>query len=202
MRMTTASNDRATALAGIALAALAACSTAHAATSRNRSMLTAVGRGDCVQLPASAGQEVMRCPGIGGWRVVLEQSADRAFITLEPEHGRSGPPSSRHTLAPTNHVVAPDRPRATIEWRVSRPERAPVPYATIVRYITSRDGSRGEVLVVSKVGPGGACHVAYIDALANREAIVIAREIADRRARVHDCAKPPTVEGLSGRSPM
>jgi hypothetical protein len=44
--------------------------------------------------------------------------------------------------------------------------------------------------------------VAYIDALANADAISLARRIADGRARTFDCRREPRVEGDTGRSPM
>jgi hypothetical protein len=64
------------------------------------------------------------------------------------------------------------------------------------------NGRKGDVLVVSKVSDEETCHVAYIDALANRDAIALAREIADRQAKTFDCRSRPRVEGATGRSPM
>jgi hypothetical protein len=52
------------------------------------------------------------------------------------------------------------------------------------------------------VSDADTCHVAYIDALANKDAIALAREIADRHAKGFDCRREPRVEGQSGRSPM
>jgi len=56
--------------------------------------------------------------------------------------------------------------------------------------------------VVSKVSDTEACHVAYIDALANPDAIAMARQIADRQAKGFDCRQEPRTEGATGRSPM
>jgi hypothetical protein len=77
-----------------------------------------------------------------------------------------------------------------------------VPFAMIVRYFTQSDGRKGEVLVVSRITAKDACHIAHIDALANADAILIARKIADERARGADCSKDPTIEGATGTSPM
>ena len=77
-----------------------------------------------------------------------------------------------------------------------------LPYAIIVRFHTSRDGRNGDVLVVSKVSDTEACHVAYIDALANPDAIALARRIADRQAKGFDCRQDPQTEGATGKSPM
>ena len=58
------------------------------------------------------------------------------------------------------------------------------------------------VLVVSKVGPADTCHVAYIDALANSDAIALARHVADTQAKAFDCRGEPRAEGAGGKSPM
>ena len=76
------------------------------------------------------------------------------------------------------------------------------PYATIVRYTTARDTARGQVIIVSKVTPTETCQVALIDAVANADALAIARGIADSSAAKFDCTQPPTVQGLKGQSPL
>jgi hypothetical protein len=55
---------------------------------------------------------------------------------------------------------------------------------------------------VSKVSETETCHVAYIDALANPDAIALARQIADKQAKSFDCRQQPHTEGATGRSPM
>ena len=77
-----------------------------------------------------------------------------------------------------------------------------MPYATIVRYFTKNDQRRGEVLVVTRVTETEACHVAYVDAVANPNAIIIARRVADERARKFDCKTDPARIGATGKSPM
>jgi len=78
-----------------------------------------------------------------------------------------------------------------LEWRA--PQRAGAePFATIVRYTyqqMSDNGSfsNGQVLVVSRFRSGESCHVAYIDALANANANVMAREVADKYATGGSC---------------
>ncbi len=78
-----------------------------------------------------------------------------------------------------------------LEWRASQGASAK-PFATIVRYTYQRasdDGtySNGQVLVVSRFREGTSCHVAYIDALANANANVMAREVADKYATGGSC---------------
>ena len=92
--------------------------------------------------------------------------------------------------------------RATLEWRFDRRGERQIPYAVIVRFHTSRDGRKGDVLIVLKVAPSETCHVAYIDALANSSAITLARFIADKQAKAFDCQNEPRIEGAIGKSPM
>jgi hypothetical protein len=49
--------------------------------------------------------------------------------------------------------------------------------------------STGRVLVVTRLGPGGVCHVGYVDARANPDANALARKIADESARTFKCGK-------------
>ena len=69
-------------------------------------------------------------------------------------------------------------------------------------YFTKADNANGQVLVVSRVSEKDTCHVAYIDARANDDAIVMARRIADEYARGFDCSHSPSAEGETGKSPM
>ena len=82
----------------------------------------------------------------------------------------------------------------TIEWRL----RDGVPVAAILRWFIentddagSADPNRvGQVLVVSRVGQEAgrqACVVAYVDALANRNANQLARDLADSLAAEFTC---------------
>jgi hypothetical protein len=45
------------------------------------------------------------------------------------------------------------------------------------------------MLVVTRLPPGPVCHVAYVDAQANRDANALARKAADEFARDFQCAK-------------
>ena len=64
------------------------------------------------------------------------------------------------------------------------------PFATILRwYIDNGEvGGKQNWLVVTKIGEADACHVAYVDSQLP-EANLIARQRADERARIFDCAK-------------
>jgi hypothetical protein len=57
-------------------------------------------------------------------------------------------------------------------------------------------------VVVTRVTDTEACHVAYIDALANPDPIILARRIADEQARAFNCLSEPSRIGATGKSPM
>ncbi len=89
-----------------------------------------------------------------------------------------------------------------VEWRVVIRNGRNVPYAAIVRAFTSAKGERGQVLIVTRIAGGEACHAGYVDALANDQPIVLAHIYADEDARSFDCAAPARLLGETGVSPM
>lgn len=95
----------------------------------------------------------------------------------------------------------------TIEWRFPTAAAGARPMATIHRwFIDAQSGGRRQVLVVSRVWqPDGnpGCVVGYVDANANRNANVLAREIADRLAPGFKCGKDtPRYHGtVTSRTP-
>ncbi|WP_349368820.1 hypothetical protein [Salinarimonas sp.] len=82
-----------------------------------------------------------------------------------------------------------NRVHDTIEWRLAGGR----PVATIHRwFVSDLDGGERQVLVVSRVWqPDGApgCRVGFVDAQANADANVLAREIADTHAAGFACGK-------------
>jgi hypothetical protein len=57
----------------------------------------------------------------------------------------------------------------------------------------------GEVIVVTRLAPGGVCHVGYIDGKANADAQALAQKLADEKARKFKCGKDkPTIVGQTG----
>lgn len=130
------------------------------------------------------------CPGYKGIPVMIGEGDLRFFVSygLTSTTERA----AEQTLPPFNHLG----PR--IEWRISNVAGQITPFATILRFFVARpDGEEGEgqVLVVTKLGPGATCHVAYIDALANPDANVLARKAADDTAQDFDCANEPDIIG-------
>jgi hypothetical protein len=148
----------------------------------------------------AAGKQAWRCQGLPGYPlyVAIGQSRTSVSVGPRPEAHRA----AKQSLGAANTLFDGKSPRSAIEWRFVIREKKTVPYATIVRYFTQDVRGRGEVVVVTRVADGESCQVARIDALANPEAMVIAREIADRKARTFDCRQEPAVIGATGKSPM
>ena len=58
-----------------------------------------------------------------------------------------------------------------------------------------------QMVVVTRLPPGGVCHVAYVDIAANPNADELAHKAADDAVRKFDCAKDKVrIEGTPGRA--
>ena len=171
-----------------------------AAANPVKSLYTTVDLKTCKRVKRHRDGGAWRCEGLPGYPVYVAEGDLRQFVSAgpEPEMRRA----ASQTLGPFNSIFERGSERATIEWRFDRRGDRQIPYAIIVRFHTAVDGRKGDVLVVSKVSTNETCHVAYIDALANDDAITLARQIADGRARTFDCRGEPRAEGATGRSPM
>lgn len=149
------------------------------------------------------------CPGLPGFDIAFGEGDLRQFIG----YGKNAKSqrATTQTLGPFNSIFKGSADRTTIEWRGQMKAGRFEPFATIIRYHTDTgdDGNgqrqRGQVLVVSRLGPSNgndACHVAYIDALANKDANAVAETSADDSARSFDCKHSPARIGEKGKSPM
>ena len=184
----------------VAVAGTLGLAATSAAANPVKSLYTTVDLKACKQVKRHRDGGSWRCEGLPGYPVYVAEGDLRHFVSAgaDPEKRRA----ATQTLGPFNSIFERGSRRATIEWRFDRRGERQIPYAIIVRFHTSADGRRGDVLVVSKVGPSDACHMAYIDALSNEDAIALARHVADERARTFDCRQEPRAEGATGRSPM
>ncbi len=97
-----------------------------------------------------------------------------------------------------------NRMNTTIEWRSS----GGYPYAAIVRFFIDHSGvggrsQEGQVLVVHRVAKtvnDQTCVVGLVDARANRNANLLARQVADTIAKSFNCgADRPKYHGARGR---
>jgi hypothetical protein len=184
------------------LAALAVALPLHDARGiqQLKSLYTVIDLKACTALTPHAGETAWLCDGLEGYPVYIAEDAQRTYLSVGPSAAQMR--AAKQSLAAPNSLFDGKSPRTTVEWRFVIRDERPVPYATIVRYFTASGPLRGEVLVVTRVAASEVCHVAYIDAMANADAIVQARRIADKKARAFSCASDPGVEGLTGKSPM
>lgn len=181
------------------MGAFVLCCGAAGAIQQIKSLYTAIDLGRCEVVRDRTGHGRL-CAGLAGYPVYVAENGRSSYLSV----GRNADKrrAARQTLKSFNTLFHDGGQRTTVEWRFVVREQRPVPYATIVRYFTKSDAGEGEVLVVTRVTAQEACHVAYVDALANADAIVLARKIADTVARSQPCPEEPAVLGESGRSPM
>ncbi len=185
------------ALGGLSLALLAG----HpAAANPLKSLYTTIELDTCTKLAAAPDRSAWLCPGLPGYPVYVATGNRRTYVSVgaEPEKRKA----ARQTLQAPNTLFGKPSNRATLEWRFVKRDGKVLPYATIQRYFTRHEGRAGEVLVVTRVTPTEDCHVAHIDALANPDAIAMARTVADRDARAFACQSSPRQVGVTGNSPM
>ena len=190
-----------TVLVAVALA-LAAPSVSHRAhgVQQVKSLYTAIDLKACEIVKEHEDGDAWLCEGLKGYPVYIAEGDHRTFLSTGARARETR--AAEQTLSAFNSLFEGSSTRTTVEWRFVIREGEPVPYATIVRYFTQSDGAKGEVLIVARVTGNEVCHVAYIDAKANPDAIVMARRVADQKARAFDCGSEPKVEGAAGKSPM
>jgi hypothetical protein len=115
---------------------------------------------------------VLECDGYGDYPVTVRDSDARMSVAygFAPDE------------LPWTSFQSFNRVHDTIEWRL----REGRPFATVHRWFVSNlEGGERQVLVVSRVWqPDGApgCRVGFVDAQANPDANVLARDVADRLA--------------------
>ncbi|WP_072395987.1 hypothetical protein [Hyphomicrobium sp. CS1GBMeth3] len=165
-----------------------------------RSLYTAIDLSGCTAVPGAVDGAARLCRGLPGYPVYLAEGDRGVFLSVGPDPEKRQ--AARQTLSAFNTLFEKGGQRPTVEWRFVVRDARTVPYATIVRYFTESPTGAGQVLVVMRVTEREACHVAYIDALANLNAIVLARRIADKVARSQPCPQEASVQGARGRSPM
>jgi hypothetical protein len=132
-----------------------------------------------------------RCPGYGGIDVFVTAGDQRSYISYGPNAAKQR--AAQQTLASFNSEGK------TVEWRIERlPNGKMRPFATILRWNTTvldKDNNNvaGRVLVVTRLGPGGVCHVGYVDGRANGNANELAAQLADTHARTFECGKDKAI---------
>lgn len=141
-----------------------------------------------------------RCAGHDGIAIHVTGGDQRIYISFGPNASKEV--AAQQTLSAFNSEGK------TIEWRIERlPSGKPRPFATILRWNTTTldpdndlKQMNGQVLVVTRLPPGGVCHVGYVDGRANPNANELANRIADEHARTFKCGKDkPIVLGVQGK---
>ena len=165
-----------------------------------RSLYTAVDLSACKTVAGGAGSPARLCEGLPGYPIYISEGEQGVYLSVGPEADKRR--AAQQTLKSFNTLFDKGGQRTTVEWRFVVRNGRTVPYATIVRYFTQGERGGGEVLVVMRVTDIEVCHVAYVDALANADAMVLARKLADTVARSQACPEQPSVQGAHGRSPM
>jgi hypothetical protein len=146
------------------------------------------------------------CEGYAGLRVQLSAVDQRMTVTFGQT--RNTDLVQSQTLPSFNDVY-----EGTVEWRFEKSASGkPRPFATILRWnvMTPEDRDKatatkatGRVLVVTRLGRGGSCHIGYVDARANPDANELARKLAEERARTFKCGKDKRiVAGKTGAVDM
>lgn len=134
-------------------------------------------------------EEVKRCPGLGGFDVVLFLDHAQTAMTLAPRAARGEPETVRAWSVGER-----------IEWRGRSPRGAFRPEAAIVRLKMNREGSpvvARQILAVMRVDERRACLVGLIDMTSNASPYDLARKMADRHAADHQCGRDrPRALGL------
>lgn len=136
------------------------------------------------------------CAGYGGVNVWLGAGDQRMYVSFGPK--AADQIAAGETLAGFNDFY-----KGAIEWRLEKlPNGKTRPFAAIARWNRLRwpagspkeaEKAKGQVLVVTRLGPGGVCHAGYVDATLNPNANELAREIADKHTRNFTCEKDKRV---------
>lgn len=196
---------RAQFLTGFLLAAMLAAVPASA--QQNESRYTSVAVKGCkkFQRVIVGGAEFSTthaCRGLKGYEVVVEDTDLRTTVTVGfHRHHAKKQPAYEQGFAPFNSV------NDNLEWRIDGKTKRP--FAVIQRWLIADNENLDKndrpqnvgLLVVTRIPPGAACHVAYIDVRANENPNALAQKAADELAKKFDCAKDKVhIVGNRGRA--
>ena len=164
---------------GLGIAALAAGASPAKA---EQSVYTTIDLASCAETPADKNDPLQSgmwlCEGYLGILVWISESDLRFFVSYGANAANEI--AAHQTLPPFNYI------NSTLEWRLDDNGQ---PFATILRFFTDSGvgGPENQILVVTAIGPGGACHAAYVNASLNPEANLLAQTAADLFARNFSC---------------
>jgi hypothetical protein len=163
---------------------------------------TSIKEKDCRTAQKSKAREEMpwvtiACKGAGGLVVRIHDVDLRQTVSIGKTLAAAAKePTAESFFGPFNEAHDP------LEWRI----RGGKPFATIQRWSLADSEDVGpdnnpkkkSILVVSRLSPN--CHVAYIDAAANTDAMKLAQQTADEKAEAFRCGKDEVaIVGAKGR---
>jgi len=186
---------------GLAALALAG-SPGPVAANPPKSLYTTIDLGACKVVHGHRDGNTWSCIGLPGYPVIYGEGDLRAFVSVGTYPSKQKRKAQEQTLGPFNTIFQGKSRRATLEWRVHSDGKKMIPHATILRYYTRNETGRGEMLVILHVGEHETCQAGIIDALAEPEAMALARQVADGAARTFSCKDEPVVHGRIGKSPF
>lgn len=141
--------------------------------------------GKCRHIPGKEAEDYgeWHCKGLQGIAVYMSAGDQRVYVS----YGKSVKDAKKE-MAASQTLASFNGEGRRIEWRLDRGK----PFAAIMRWRTTRTNDKGEpergsVLVVTRLGKGGVCHVGYVDGNANKDVDALARRIADEHARGFVC---------------
>jgi hypothetical protein len=133
------------------------------------------------------------CRGRDGYFVLVNDEDDRQTVSFGRTAVQAQAEPAARQRFPAFTEIGP-----TIEWR----RDGGSPFAAIQRWLIRSEGLSASLLVVTRLPPGRVCHVAYVDARANRDANVLARRAADELAHSFECQREaPVIYGEMGPVP-
>lgn len=149
-----------------------------------RSVYTDTDPSNCITLALEPGYSAeLACPGYKGYPLLIREGDLRMFIS----YGFA----ARDEMAAGQTMPNFNTIGEKLEWLIAdHPDLGEQPVASILRYYLDRSAGfipDTQVLVVTRIEPGNTCHVAYIDALANPNANVLARQTAADLVPGWDC---------------
>lgn len=168
------------------------CSWALASASDISSAYTKIDLDQCRLREAAAEEGTFGgswdCAGYAGIPVYVMEGDLRMFVSFGTN--AAAEIAAEQTLPNFNTI------NETLEWRL----RGGRPFAAILRWFLDdgEGGKAGSVLIVTQLVPRATCQVARVDAGANRNANVLARQAADQLAGNFDCNQPPVIIGNPG----
>ena len=142
----------------------------------------------CIETDTDEVGATYACEGLNGMPITVSEGDLRMTVSYG-ENAEDEPAMSQG-------FGAFNRLGAKIEW-LSPADDPDNPVATILRWYLQQGEGPGEsqILVVTQLPPQAVCQIAWVDATANSDANVIARQAASELAGDFDCGGMPKVRG-------